>query len=177
MAEGLVRWQREGDLHFVTMSCFHRSPLLDGCYSLAEDALERTRLRYGMAVLGYVLMPEHLHVIVSEPSTGVLADAMKMFKLSVANRQAVRPFWQKRYYDRNLCTHNAMVECLRYTHRNPVARGLVREAEEWPWSSYRHYLLGETRRVTVDSEWSRVEAAWKGFEEPVEEVDTGEFEM
>ncbi len=126
-----------------------------------------------MDVIGYVLMPEHLHMIVGEPTIGLLADALKMFKLSVANRQAVRPFWQKRYYDRNLCKHNAMVECLRYTHRNPVARGLVRQAEEWPWSSYRHYLLGERRRVTVDSEWSRVEAAWKGFEEPVVEVDTG----
>ncbi len=130
-----------------------------------------------MNVVGHVFMPEHLHMIVSEPSTQVPADAVKMFKLSVSNRQAVRPFWQKRHYDRNVFTHDALVECLRYTHRNPVARGLVKEAEDWPWSSFRHYLLGENQRVTVDSEWSRVEATWTGVVEPVVDADTGEFEM
>jgi len=75
LTRGLVRWQREGDLHLVTMSCLGRQPLLVGKSSLAEEALERTRLRYSMDVVGYVLMPEHLHLLVGEPENGLLADA------------------------------------------------------------------------------------------------------
>ena len=80
-----------------------------------------------MNVVGCVFMPEHLHLLVGEPEVGVLSEAMKMFKLPVTLRQERRLFWQKRYYDRNLCTHDDMVEVLRYMHRNPVKRGLVDE--------------------------------------------------
>ena len=127
---------------------------------MAVDALERTRVRYGLDVIGYVLMPEHVHLLVGEPADKSLADAVKMFKLSVSLRQPRRPFWEKRYHDRNLLTHDAMVECLRYLHRNPLKRGLVREPEEWPWSSYRHYYHREASPVGLDSAWAFVKARW-----------------
>jgi putative transposase len=46
------------------------------------------------------------------------------------------------------------VEKLRYMHRNPVKRGLVEKPEDWPWSSFRHYLTGEIRSVEIESQWT-----------------------
>ena len=66
MAKGLVRHQKSGEFHFLTFSCYRRLPLLgtDAAYSVFEQELETVRLRYGFVVAGYVLMPEHVHLLV-----------------------------------------------------------------------------------------------------------------
>jgi putative transposase len=122
--------------------------------TLFEDALERMRLRYGFCVVGYVVMPEHVHLLVSEPETGVLADALKALKLSVTLRSSERPFWSARYYDFNVFTEKKQIEKLRYIHRNPVARGLVGAPGDWVWSSFLHYADGVVGTVEIESEWT-----------------------
>lgn len=52
-------------------------------------------------VLDYVVMPEHVHLLVSEPARGGLAKAIQALKLSVTVRSAQRPFWRARYHDFN----------------------------------------------------------------------------
>jgi putative transposase len=76
---------------------------------------------------------------------------LQALKISVAKRQAAhaRPLWHRRYYDFNVFTHNKHVEKLKYMHRNPVRRGLVERPEEWRWSSYRYYFLGEVGPVEI----------------------------
>lgn len=69
-------------------------------------------------------MPEHVPLLVSEPETGLLAEALKGIKLSVALRGSERPFWSARYYDFNVFTEKKRIEKLKYIHRNPVARGV-----------------------------------------------------
>jgi putative transposase len=105
--------------------------------------------------VGYVVMPEHVHLLVTEPQHAVLATALQAIKISVARQSRERPFWQRRYYDFNVGSEWKRVEKLRYIHRNPVARGLTVEPEDWEWSSYRHYLTGEIGRVTIESWWAR----------------------
>src|ERR1700689_5531810 len=107
-------------------------------YSYFECALERTRRSYGMCVYGYVVMPEHVHLLVSEPEREVLAPAMQSLKQSVAHTLALRakdPFWQARYYDFNVWSEKKFVEKLRYIHRNPVVRGLVKHPKDLGWAS------------------------------------------
>ncbi len=156
MTLGLVRKQQRGDLHFVTFSCFRRQPFLKNTKMrvLFEDALERTRLRYGFFLVGYVVMPEHVHLLVSEPAIGLLADALKALKLSVSLRSSERPFWSARYYDFNVFTEKKRIEKLKYIHRNPVARGLVEAPEDWVWSSFLHYATGVVGTVKIESEWT-----------------------
>ncbi len=104
-------------------------------------------------------MPEHVHLLVNEPSRSTLADAMHYLKLCFTKRLAYvdsaaapGPFWQKRYYDRNVRdTHEFGVK-LRYLHRNPVPRGLVKQAADWKWSSFRHYALREDCGVEIESQ-------------------------
>jgi putative transposase len=58
--------------------------------------------------------------------------------------------WQRRFYDFNVWTARKRIEKLRYMHRNPVVRGLAQEPEQWPWSSYWSYALGEEGAVRID---------------------------
>ncbi len=60
-----------------------------------------------------------------------------------------RAFWQIRYYDFNVFRQRKYVEKLRYIHRNPVKRGLVKSPELWRWSSFRDYWLGETGKMKI----------------------------
>ena len=102
-------------------------------------------------------MPEHIHLLLSEPQRSTLAQAIKSLKQGVARRLALRAvdsFWQARYYDFNVWSENKFVEKLRYTHRNPVKRGLVALPEDWAWSSFRHYLTGEPAVVEIESQWT-----------------------
>jgi putative transposase len=132
---GLRRYQETKDLHFVTFSCYRRKPKLGGASAKAifVRALERTRVAYGFCVIGYVVMPEHVYLLLSEPETVLLATALQSLKRSVSRRLALRhsePFWQARYYDFNVWTERKRIEKLRYIHRNPVTRGLVARPED-----------------------------------------------
>jgi putative transposase len=159
MPWGLKRFQESRQLHFLTFSCFHRRPNFATPTSRTtfESSLERVRQDYGLWVYGYVVMPEHVHLLVSEPERDTLARAMQSLKQSVARRLALRaadPFWQARYYDFNVWGEMKFVEKLRYIHRNPVKRGLVAQPEDWAWSSFRHYLTGEANAVEIESQWT-----------------------
>jgi putative transposase len=155
------RYQNSGSLHFITFSCYRRQPLLrtPGAPEMFEQALEEARVKYGFFVYGYVVMPEHVHLLVSEPERHTLATAIKAIKQSVARRQVKtgEHFWQGRYYDFNVGTAQKKVEKLKYIHRNPIHRGLVARPEDWPWSSYRNYATGEVGTVQIESPIS----AWK----------------
>ena len=158
MPWGLKRHQQTRDLHFITFSCYRRQPLLASAAAkgLFQEALEQTRRQYGFWVSGYVVMPEHVHLLMSEPERSTLAVALQALKQSVARRLiAGRPhFWQARYYDFNVSTAKKRIEKLRYMHRNPVKRGLVEKPEDWKWSSFRHYATGVEGVIEIESEWT-----------------------
>ena len=137
MPHALKRLQQSQQTHFVTFTCYHRRPSFDTSdrYDLFVQVLEETRRRFAICVYGFVVMPEHVHLLVSEPERGVLADAIHCLKLTFGKRLRAGVFWQKRYYDRNVRNEQEFQEKLRYLHRNPVKRGLAEKAEEWKWSS------------------------------------------
>jgi putative transposase len=156
MTQGLKRYQFAGDLHFITFSCDQRRPYLalPSARCLFEQALERTRIRYELFVIGYVVMPEHVHLLLSEPKSAPLSKAIHSLKSSVAKLSIQRPFWLPRYYDFNVFTERKRVEKLRYMHRNPVKRDLAEQPENWQWSSSRHYATGELGTIGIESFWT-----------------------
>lgn len=114
---------------------------------------------------GFVLMPDHVHVIVWFPEDNQLSHFMKQWKQrssvqikrllctelkSYARFMAPRdPVWQPRYYDFNIYSEKKLREKLEYMHLNPVRAGLVHRPVDWPWSSARFYELGRTVGVPV----------------------------
>ena len=83
MAEALHRFYGGRDLHFLTFSCYQRRPLFSSASrrDLFLKILERVRCRYRLVVLGYVVMPEHVHLLVTEPQRATLSTAMQALKV------------------------------------------------------------------------------------------------
>jgi putative transposase len=119
--------------------------------------LERVRRWYGFYVSGYVVMPEHVHLVVSEPERKELSVAIQMLKQIVSRklrRTGQRQFWQTRYYDFPLWNTKKLVEKLAYMHFNPVKRGLVQQPGDWKWSSFLHIATGSEGTVEIESQWT-----------------------
>src|SRR5579863_8969238 len=155
---GLKRFQQAEALHFITFSCFHRLPLLvtPGAKEAVEAELELVRARHQARIYAYVLMPEHVHLLVNEPQRILLAQFLKAVK-QVTSRKLKggrEKLWQDRYYDSNVRGERARGEVIRYIHRNPVERGLVDRPEDWAWSSFRHYATGVQGAVEIESPWT-----------------------
>lgn len=161
MTKGLERWYGGHDLHFITCSCFHRRPELGTVErrDLLLRVLEQARQRYRFVIFGYVVMPEHFHLLISEPEVGDPSVVMKVVKERFTKRlhrteTRTSPIWQKRFYDFNVSNPKKYIEKLRYLHRNPVKRGLSAAPEDWKWSSYRAYAFNEEYVVTIRrQEW------------------------
>jgi putative transposase len=172
MRRNLRRYYGSGDLHFITCSCYQRQPLLATPQQrdLFLTVLELMRVRYQFVVVGYVIMPEHIHLLMSEPQDKNPSTVMQALKLGFARKVIVQAkrrtnpaqasfvddvrqhIWQKRFYDFNVWTEHKRIEKLRYIHHNPVKRGLVDSPGLWRWSSYRAYHSGETGIVRIN-EW------------------------
>lgn len=107
-------------------------------------AIERKRCRF--LLLGYVVMPEHVHLVISEPERFSPSKLMQVLKQRVsANLAAIHPgraFWQRRFYDFNVWSERKLSEKLDYIHGNPIKRGLVEHPRDWPWSSWSNYVEG-----------------------------------
>jgi len=159
MPTGLTRYQQSKHFHFITFSCYKRQPFLHT--AAAKDTilqiLEQTRRQQGLSIAAYVLMPEHVHLLTDEPAKDTLATFLQILK-QLTSRQLKFPdqkqFWQRRYYDFNVSSHEKYVEKLQYIHRNPVKRGLVAKPEDYRWSSFNHYATGEPGPVEIESDWT-----------------------
>jgi len=113
-------------------------------------------------------MPEHFHLLITEPEQRNPSIVMKVLKQGFA-RQVLRKgdrrestlwaqfdgahIWQKRFYDFNVWSERTRMEKLRDIHRNPVKRGLVSSPEQWRWSSFRAYAYGEKVVRVNCQEW------------------------
>lgn len=158
MPYGLRRFQKAESLHFITFSCFGRLPFLEasGAKDTVEALLEQIRARHRTRVYAYVLMPEHVHLLINEPPSILLAQFLKAFKQITSRRLkgGRERFWQERYFDRNIRGEAVRSEVIRYIHRNPVKRGLVASPDQYPWSSFSHYATGIRGVIEIESEWT-----------------------
>jgi putative transposase len=173
MRNPLKRHYGQGDLHFVTFSCYRRKPLLGT--ARARDRfvkiLDEVRDRHAFQLIGYVVMPEHAHLLLSEPAGTTPSRVLQVLKQKVAKsllkKKRVRAgqlclrfeengreeshFWQKRFYDFNVWSEKKVAEKLKYMHANPVQRRLVEHPKDWPWSSWANYEGRGEARIWVDS--------------------------
>jgi putative transposase len=134
-------------------------------------ALGKVRERHKFLLVGYVVMPEHVHLLIGEPpnvTPSVVLKALKQrvsrdlrkkkrsvssaqLRLPFLNESAELPkFWQPRFYDFNVYSAKKLREKLEYMHANPVKRGLVKTPGAWIWSSFRFYENGEPGLVPID---------------------------
>jgi putative transposase len=162
MVHKLIWIYRRGHLHFITFSCYRRVPFLRSvrAKNIFVRILGEVRERYGFSLVGYVVMPEHVHLLISEPTRGTPSTVIQVLKQRVSRRlrrkkranagqlnlnfegvEDSQPrIWQRRFYDFNVWSLKKRVEKLHYMHMNPVKRRLVAHPRDWPWSSFSFYL-------------------------------------
>jgi len=155
-----------GHAHELTFSCHQRLGLLskDRTRQWLIESLDRARKKLNFELWAYVIMPEHVHILLlPQQAEYEMAAILKAIKQSVA-RRAVRflkqnsPHWLERLkvtrpggrvehrfwqqgggYDRNIHKAETAWASVRYMHENPVRRGLVARPVDWAWSSARWY--------------------------------------
>ena len=175
MPTGLKRIYGKGDLHFVTFSCYRRLSLLNTtrARNLFVKELERVRDHMHFRLIGYVVMPNHVHLLMSEPLRSTPSAAIHRLKLSFSRRvrkrrrlagegqlqlsfaersAEPRAFWQARFYDFNVYSNGKKKEKLNYMHANPVKNGLVKHPKDWPWSSWSFYWKDESGLIRLDAQ-------------------------
>ncbi|MFZ0305618.1 MAG: transposase [Terracidiphilus sp.] len=117
MPYDLKRFQKAEALHFITFSCFHRLPFLESPQpkEMFEAVLEQTRARHQAKVYAYVLMPEHIHLLINEPPQILVAQLLKALKQITSRklRGGRRQFWQDRYFDANIYGEKARSAVIR----------------------------------------------------------------
>jgi putative transposase len=133
------------------------------------EELGRVRQELGFLLVGYVVMPNHVHSRIREPKKGTPSTLLQMWKQRVERRMRKKNdpvprgqltkslprfvselwrFWQERFYD--FYVHSGKKEKLDYMHANPVVRGLVKHPKEWPWSSWEFYFHVEPVLTAMD---------------------------
>lgn len=118
------------------------------------STIDQQRLRGEFFLFGYVVMPTHLHLRLS-PHNRNLSDIMRELKArtghEISRRRGVPgPIWQASYFDTIIRRVRNFWQKLEYIHRNAVEAGLVKSAEDWKWSSYRHYIGKGATPISVD---------------------------
>ena len=153
--------------------CYHRRRYLETvrARNLFLKVLGEVRSKFQFRLIGYVIMPEHVHLLISEPRRGKVSRVLQVLKQRVSRamrgkkRHASsgqlslkfagamredRRFWQRRFYDFNVYSERKRIEKLNYMHANPMNRKLVKHPKDWPWSSWGFYTRVGKVLVQID---------------------------
>ena len=156
----LKHYDKLGTVRFITFSCYRRLNLFvnDQSKNIFLKHLKQTCIKYEIKILGYVVMLNHVHLVLHPEDTVSIGRVIGELKSLSAreillhyrqqnntllkqmiknNKQYV--FWQRRCYDHNCRTPKTVIEKINYCHNNPVRAGLVSQPVDWYWSSCRWY--------------------------------------
>lgn len=180
----LRHYDNLGTARFITFCCYNRYKLLhDECLcKIFVGNLRRLRDDYSIKIYGYVIIPEHIHLVLHPPDgieLGRMIGRLKALssreilnhlreqkspylkKLYVRrNNKDIMTFWKPRCYDHNCRTPETVKEKINYCHKNPVLRGLVKHPGEWTWSSYNYYAGIKDVPLKMD------DIIWRLFHKP-----------
>ena len=167
-------------LDFITASTYRRVRLFDSprFRSRFIETLDALRHEHDFRLVGYVLMPEHFHLLIwpskaHNPSRIIgslkqrtarhIIESLKRCEEPWCRRvldkivlpetvhdQSTYRVWQRSFYDFNVWSESKRLEKLEYMHGNPVKRGLAANPGDWPWSSWRFYHLGDGSVLVMD---------------------------
>ncbi|MGI9166371.1 MAG: REP-associated tyrosine transposase [Pyrinomonadaceae bacterium] len=169
------KWSNQnlpGALHFVTGNVINRIPVCsqDSCCHGFFDILADLRDEWPCKLIAYVLMPDHIHLIVN-PCDGDIKGFMGALKSRTAKRlveitadnRFVREFpdadgsapqvWQESFKAQPLWSAWMIWQKINYIHNNPVNAGLVTSAKNYRWSSFRAFYLNSTEPLAIDQDW------------------------
>lgn len=175
------RIRQEGLIYFITSNIVSRSRVFTSASFVIPilDSLNFYRFQHRCKLLGYVIMPDHLHLLrYPQGRADVISDFMRDFKLFTSGRisrqagleveadwdalfqefgardgNAERQVWQESFWENMTLSKGTFRQKLNYIHMNPVRADLVDDPGDYPYSSYRNYQFGDETLITVDKDW------------------------
>jgi len=143
------------------------------------DSIKHLLKEHHAALFAYVIMPNHLHILLYIPKGQSIIDFMRDFKKftsveirkqaekdrmidllrtfknnAKATRKQEYKIWMDRFDDVIISTERMMGIKVNYIHYNPVKAGLVERPEDWKYSSARNYLLDDHSIIKIRTDWS-----------------------
>ena len=155
----------------VNFSCYKRMRLLKNVSEKADlvRSIDTVRTKYRFCLLGYVIMPNHVHLVILPPENSEAGKIIAEIKARSAKAILAKwrksksgisdlllrnsgktAFWQGRCYDHNCRTIESVREKINYCHMNPVKARLVKKPGEWEWSSYSWYMGKRDVPISID---------------------------
>ena len=161
------RHEADGVAYFLTFSCYQRRPLFSND-AIKDRFVERLTAVADVSILAWVVMPEHVHLVLApapgRSMPGVLRAIKTPFAREVLNRwraiawdglprlrdEKGHHFWQEGGgHDRIVYGHE-LREKIAYVHANPCRRGLAATPADYRWSSAAAYVGGRTFGPAID---------------------------
>lgn len=174
------RYRIEGSIFYITSNVYDRINIFTRPSFIIPtiDSLNYYRYQYACKLLGYVIMPDHIHLLIWPKDAHVITDFMRDFKRFTSGRitrqaklegkidwiekfeeagketgRADYKVWQDSFWEQNIYTQKFLEQKLNYIHMNPVRAGIVAEPSKFPYSSYRNYEFDDNTLIEVDKDW------------------------
>lgn len=170
----------EGSIFYITSNIYSRLQIFTRPSFIIPiiDSLNYYRYQYACTLLGYVIMPDHIHLVLWPQDTSIVTEFMRDFKRFTSGRitrqakledetywlakfegagletgRADYKVWQDSFWEQCIYTEDFLRQKLNYIHLNPVRAGIVEDVAEYPYSSYRNYYLGDDHLIEIDNNW------------------------
>ena len=177
--------------HHVIQRGNNRAPVFfaDEDYRFYLICLQKGAARYQCAIHAYVLMPNHVHLLVSPGAEEGLSLMMRyvgsryvQYVNYVYSRTGT--LWEGRFRSNLIESERYLLACYRYVELNPVRAGIVESPAKYPWSSYVHHAEGRENKVIQDhpiyaalgsTPWERQQAYRALFRKPIDDKELEEI--
>lgn len=174
------RYRMEGSIYYITSVTYNRLKIFTqpAFVILLIDSLNYYRYQYSCKIIGYVIMPDHVHLLILPRDEKSVTDFMRDFKRFTSGRiarqakvegkiewlsmfeaagtetdRAEYKVWQDSFWEQSVYTEHFLKQKLDYIHLNPVRAGIVESAAEYPYSSHRNYYLNDNQLIEIDNHW------------------------
>jgi putative transposase len=143
----------ENSIYFFTVVTYKRRPLLRGKMAILTQAFESAKSRIPYKLLAYVIMDDHMHLLIKPESANTYPDIIRKIKIFVSKRcdttvgdlsesmkkKGEKGIWQRRYFEHTIRNTEDFKRHLDYIHFNPVKHSYVDNVKEYPYSSFHQW--------------------------------------
>lgn len=170
----------EGSIFYITSNVYNRLQIFTRPSFVIPviDSLNYYRYQYACKLIGYVIMPDHIHLLIWPKDAKIVTDFMRDLKRFTSGRitrqakvegkkewiecfeqagikteRAEYKVWQDSFWEQTIYTEEFLKQKLNYIHLNPVRAGITETVQNYPYSSYRNYYLDDHQLIDIDKEW------------------------
>ena len=176
-----IRYRLEGSIYYITSVIYNRTKVFITPSFVIPiiDSLNYYRFQYSVEIIGYVIMHDHIHLLLYPEAEQAITDFMRDFKRFTSGRitrqakvegkrdwvsmfeqagteteRAEFKVWQDSFWEQDIYTEDFLKQKLNYIHLNPVRAGIVNNATDYPYSSARNYYFNDHHLIEIDSQLS-----------------------